>query len=84
MGSYDNSLGQSPFERFYLGGDGLSGFNLDGSEIIALRGYGDRALSPSIGASVVSKYTMELRYPLSLNPMDNLWPRFCRGGKLMV
>ncbi|KAA3642639.1 MAG: outer membrane protein assembly factor BamA [Bacteroidetes bacterium] len=73
LGSYDNSLGQSPFERFYLGGDGLSGFNLDGSEIIALRGYGDRALSPSIGASVVSKYTMELRYPLSLNPTATIY-----------
>lgn len=73
LGSYNDDLGQSPFERFYLGGDGLSGFNLDGSEIIALRGYADRALSPSIGASIVSKYTMEIRYPLSLNPTTTIY-----------
>lgn len=73
LGSYNDNLGQSPFERFYLGGDGLSGFNLDGSEIIALRGYGDRDLSPNFGASVVSKYTMELRYPLSLNPTATIY-----------
>lgn len=73
LGSYNDNLGQSPFERFYLGGDGLSGFNLDGSEIIALRGYGDRVLSPNIGASVVSKYTMEMRYPLSLNPTATIY-----------
>ena len=51
----------------------MSGFNLDGSEIIALRGYGDRDLSPNFGASVVSKYTMELRYPLSLNPTATIY-----------
>lgn len=73
LGSYNNNLGQSPFERFYLGGDGLSGFNLDGSEIIALRGYGDRDLSPNVGATVVSKYTMELRYPLSLNQTATIY-----------
>lgn len=73
LGEYNDDLGQSPFERFYLGGDGLSGFNLDGSEIIALRGYGDRILSPSTGATVVSKYTMELRYPFSLNPTATIY-----------
>lgn len=73
LGSYNENLGQSPFERFYLGGDGLSGFNLDGSEIIALRGYGDRILSPSVGATVVSKYTMEVRYPFSLNPTATIY-----------
>ncbi len=73
LGSYNDELGQSPFERFYLGGDGLSGFNLDGSEIIALRGYGDRQLSPRTGASVVSKYTMEIRYPFSLNPTATIY-----------
>jgi len=73
LGSYNQGVGQSPFERFFLGGDGLSGFNLDGSEIIALRGYGDRVLSPREGASVVSKYTMEMRYPFSLNPTATIY-----------
>lgn len=73
LGAYNNSLGDSPFERFFLGGDGLSGFNLDGSEIIAQRGYDDRVLSPSEGATVVSKYTMELRYPFSLNPSATIY-----------
>jgi outer membrane protein insertion porin family len=73
LGEYSDDLGQSPFERFYLGGDGLSGFNLDGSEIIALRGYGDRILSPRSGATVVSKYTMEVRYPFSLNPSATIY-----------
>ena len=73
LGSWNLALGQSPFERFYLGGDGLSGFNLDGSEIIALRGYGDRILSPRVGGTVVSKYTMEVRYPFSLNPTATIY-----------
>lgn len=73
LGTYNQALGQSPFERFYLGGDGLSGFNLDGSEIIALRGYGDRQLSPRTGASLVSKYTAELRFPFSLNPTATIY-----------
>lgn len=73
LGLYSRELGQSPFERFYLGGDGLSGFALDGREIIALRGYGNGDLSPNTGASVVSKYTMELRYPVSLNPQATIY-----------
>lgn len=73
LGLYNRELGQSPFERFYLGGDGLSGFALDGREIIALRGYGNGDLSPNTGASAVSKYTMELRYPVSLNPSATIY-----------
>lgn len=73
LGEYNDALGQSPFERFYLGGDGLSGFNLDGSEIIAQRGYDDRTLSPTTGATIVSKYTMELRYPFTLNPSATIY-----------
>jgi outer membrane protein insertion porin family len=73
LGQYNQELGQSPFERFYLGGDGLSGFALDGREIIALRGYGSGDLSPTAGATMVSKYTMELRYPVSLNPSATIY-----------
>lgn len=68
LGAYNKELGTAPFERFYVGGDGLSNFRLDGREIIRLRGYQNGSLSPSTGAAIVSKYTMELRYPLTLNP----------------
>jgi len=74
LGSFNSALGTSPFERFYLGGDGLSGFNQNiASEIIALRGFGAGDLSPSSGASLVTKYTAELRYPLSLNPSATIY-----------
>jgi outer membrane protein insertion porin family len=71
--SWNKNVGASPFERFYLGGSGLTGFNLDGREIIALRGYGDNLISPSQGGLLISKYTVELRYPLSLNPNATIY-----------
>jgi outer membrane protein insertion porin family len=73
LGFYNRDLGPAPFERFYLGGDGLTGFTLDGREVIALRGYGNGDLSPNTGATSVAKYTMELRYPLSLNPSATIY-----------
>ena len=87
LGYYNKDIGQSPFERFYLGGDGLSGFSLDGREIIAHRGYDNQSLSPSVGGTIYDKFTMELRYPVSLNPnatiygmgfleAGNSWSRF--------
>ena len=51
-----------------MGGDGLSGYSFDGREIIALRGYENNSLSPTNGATIYNKYTLELRYALSLNP----------------
>jgi outer membrane protein insertion porin family len=78
--SYFNpQIGSTPFERFYLGGDGLSGFQLDGREIIALRGYENQTLTPRdnagnyLGGTVFDKYTVELHYPLSLNPMATIY-----------
>lgn len=73
LGAFNKSLGTSPFNRYYLGGDGLTGFNLDGREIIALRGYGNGTLSPTTGATTVVKYTAELRYPFSLNPSATIY-----------
>jgi len=73
LGLYNKNLGASPFERFYMGGSALTGFQLDGREIIALRGYPDFSLSPSTGSLLVSKYTAELRYPLSLNPSATIF-----------
>lgn len=69
MGSYNSAKGLTPFERFTLGGSGLSGVNqFGGREIIALRGYDDNALSSTGGDPLIAKYTMEVRYPISLNP----------------
>jgi len=74
LGTFNKDLGVSPFERFYLGGDGLSGFNQFASrEVIALRGYGTGDLSPTTGATFVTKYTAELRYPFSLNPSATIY-----------
>ena len=73
MGYYNGDIGHAPFERFYLGGSGLTGFQLDGREIIALRGYDDGSASPSTGGTSIAKYTLELRYPLSLNPSATIY-----------
>ncbi len=66
--TYTPEVGTAPFERFYLGGSGLTGFQLDAREVIALRGYDDVSLSPTSGAPFVTKYTAEIRYPFSTNP----------------
>jgi outer membrane protein insertion porin family len=71
--SYNKTVGVSPFERFYLGGSGLTGYALDGREIIALRGYDDQSLSPKTGAAFITKYSMELRFPISLNPQATIY-----------
>ncbi len=69
MGAYTAAKGVTPFDRFSLGGSGLSGVNqLGGREIIALRGYEDNSISSSAGDPLIAKYTLELRYPISLNP----------------
>ncbi len=88
LGAYNSELGVTPFERFYLGGDGLSGFNnLDGREIIGMRGYGNETITPgyyynkNIGGTIYTKYTLELRYPLSLNPSATIFGlAFIEGG----
>ncbi len=71
---YNKDVGISPFERFYLGGSGLSGYqNFVAREIIALRGYPDNSLSGGQGDPIVSRYTMELRYPVTLNPQATIF-----------
>ncbi|HRU59844.1 MAG: outer membrane protein assembly factor BamA [Bacteroidota bacterium] len=88
LGLYNRNLGASPFERFFLGGDGLSGFALDGREIIALRGYQNNSLTPidagtgrQVGGTIFDKYTLEMRYPLSLNPSATIFAlAFAEGG----
>ena len=81
MGYYNEDIGPTPFHRFYLGGDGLSagGMIFDSREIIGMRGYKNEALTPgyssgvATGGNIFSKYTMELRYPLSLNPSATIY-----------
>jgi len=68
LNSYSQSKGVSPFERFYYGGSGLTGFRLAGREYIALRGYQDNAISNENGDALLVKYKAELRVPISLNP----------------
>ncbi len=69
LGFYNASIGPSPFERFVLGGDGLSNlsFNLAGQDIISQRGGYD-PYAPTGGATIFNKHTVELRYPFSTNP----------------
>ena len=88
LGFYNSDVGQSPFNRFYLGGDGLAGFSLDGREIIALRGYANNSVTPkqaipnsngvgtslvTVGGTTYNKFSMELRYPISLNPSATIY-----------
>ena len=81
LNGWNKDLGAPPFERFYLGGSGLSGFNLDGREIIALRGYDEQTISTSTGDRLISKYTLELGYPVSLNPSATVYLlSFLEGG----
>lgn len=79
---WNRAVGDSPFERFKLGGSGLSGMNfIFGQEIIALRGYNDQAVSKSVGDLFIAKYTLELRFPLSLNPNATVYMLgFAEGG----
>jgi len=75
LGAYDKGLGVAPFERFYVGGDGMSGmgYMFDGRELISLRGYSNNSISPQTGATIYNKYTTELRYALSLNPSSTVY-----------
>ncbi len=80
LGSYSDETGVSPFERFKLGGDGMQGFDfLQGSEIIAMRGYSNGNVIPAStgsnmqsyavnsGSPIYAKYQVELRHPILLN-----------------
>lgn len=74
LGMYNRKVGVSPFERYYMGGSGLSGYqNFVAREIIALRGYTDNSLSSANGDPICARYTMELRYPISLNPQATIF-----------
>ncbi|MGQ3087594.1 BamA/OMP85 family outer membrane protein, partial [Flavobacterium sp.] len=79
MGAYNSDRGLVPFERFYLGGDGMANYALDGREVIQLRGYPNQSLSPidatgiQIGATIYNKFTLELRYPITLKSQASIY-----------
>ncbi|MBK6729466.1 MAG: BamA/TamA family outer membrane protein [Bacteroidetes bacterium] len=87
LGYYNESIGVSPFERFQLGGDGLSNFNFYGTDIIALRGYEVFTITPYTTTPrqepVFTKYSIEMRYPISLNPSATIYGMaFLEAGNL--
>ena len=92
LGYYNRNWGYSPFEGFLLGGDGMSGYNTYGSEIIAMRGYENYSLTPyeaskynsngyAYAGNVYDKFTVELRYPVMLQPSSTIFVlAFLEGG----
>jgi len=73
LGSYNSERGLVPFERFFVGGDGLANFSLDGREVIQLRGYPNQSLSSTDGGTVYNKFSLELRYPLTLKAAASIY-----------
>jgi len=85
LGNYNRNLGYSPFEGYVLGGDGMSGYNTYGSEIIGMRGYKNASLTPLVNGAyagnVYDKFTMELRVPVILEPQSTIFVlAFLEGG----
>ncbi len=91
LGQYSNKTGQSAFERFKLGGDGMQGFDfLQGSEVISMRGYENNNVTPLghdpriarySGAPIFNKYIVEVRYPLMTSQQATVFMlTFAEGG----
>lgn len=85
LGYFNRDLGYSPFEGFILGGDGMSGYTTYGADIIGLRGYPNNSLTPIIdnayAGNVYDKFTIELRYPLVMQPSSTIFALvFLEGG----
>ncbi|MDR2962911.1 MAG: outer membrane protein assembly factor BamA [Bacteroidales bacterium] len=74
LGYYNKNF-QSPFERFDVGGDGLSNMYYYGIDIVPMRGYASGALTPQgeTGANLYNKFSLELRYPLTLKPQATIY-----------
>jgi outer membrane protein insertion porin family len=88
LGYYNADIGPSPFENYYVGGDGMTGYSFYGREVIALRGYTNGSLTPVdpvrkvASGNVYSKITFELRYPISLNPSATIYAlTFLEAGR---
>lgn len=81
LGAYNSTRGVVPFERFFVGGDGLANFSLDGREMIQLRGYPNQSLSSVYGGAIYNKFSLELRYPITLKAAASIYGlTFLEGG----
>ncbi|TYA55150.1 BamA/OMP85 family outer membrane protein [Formosa maritima] len=89
LGAYNQDRGDIPFERFFLGGDGLGSYSLDGRESIALRGYPNQSIQPvdangnptNDGGTIYNKFSLELRYPITLKQQAKIFVLgFMEGG----
>lgn len=81
LGAYNNDRGVIPFERFFVGGDGLGNFALDGRQVVQLRGYPNQSLSSQDGGSIYNKFSLELRYPITLKASAKIYALgFLEGG----
>lgn len=86
LGFYNSEIGTSPFERFQLGGDGINNQQIGfaGVDIISMRGYEVQDLEANRGnvpTPIFDKFTVELRYPISLNPSSTIYVlAFAQGG----
>lgn len=81
LGAYNNEVGDSPFERYFVGGDGLATFQLDGRETVGLRGYENSRVSSIDGGTIYNKFQLELRYPVTLKPSASIYMLgFVEGG----
>ena len=78
LGHYNKNL-KSPFESFYMGGDGMSAYTSYSTEYVSMRGYSSGSLTPYDVATgrnmgyLYNKFTMELRYPISLEQNATIW-----------
>lgn len=81
LGHYNDQIGAPPFERFYVGGDGMQTGRFDGRTTIALRGYPNSSLSSQTGGTIYQKIAFELRYPITLKPSASIYAlSFLEGG----
>ena len=92
LGSYNRNWGFSPFEGFLVGGDGMSGYSSYGNEVVSLRGYQNYSLTPmeysqynsssmAYAGRVYDKFTVELRYPVVMQPSSTIYAlMFLEGG----
>ena len=73
LGYYNKKVGLSPFERYFVGGDGIAQFQLDGRETVGLRGYANNRLSSIAGGSIYNKFQLELRYSITDAPSASIY-----------
>ena len=74
LGHYNKNM-RSPFETFYVGGDGTSGYSTSyATETIGMRGYDNGSLTPRGEAGYAyDRFSVELRYPFILSPSTNIF-----------